>query len=66
MIKLRYIFLFLAAVVLTQGAVSIHNAFYCFDTDPIRPQNTMYAPVTSYSAARGHGLINSTVSGYDA
>lgn len=50
----------IVAIIFVQG--SMHNPFYCFDTDPIRPQNTMYAPVTSYDAARGRGFMNPSVS----
>lgn len=62
MIEICNILLFLMVVGLVQSSVSMHNPFYCFDTDPIKPQHTMYAPVTTYDAGRGRGFINPSVS----
>ncbi len=63
MMKFLYVILvLLLPVTIVLGSVSMHNPFYCFDTDPIRPQNTMYAPVTSYDNGRGRDLINPSVS----
>jgi hypothetical protein len=38
----------------SQASVSQHNPFYCFATDPIKPQNTMFSTKTAYEAARGN------------
>lgn len=40
----------------SQASVSMHNPFYCFDTDPVRPQNTMFATKVAYEAVRGNGV----------
>lgn len=42
--------LFLA--VTADAGASMHNPFYCYATDPIRPSTNMAATVTSYEAIR--------------
>lgn len=42
--------LFLA--VTADAGASMHNPFYCYATDPIRPMTNMAATVTSYEAIR--------------
>lgn len=45
----------------SNGGVSMHNPFYCYSQDPIRPQITMFAAETPYESIRGRS-INASVS----
>lgn len=62
MMKLSLFCMLSMAVTLSQASVSMHNPFYCFDTDPVRPQNSMFATKTAYEAVRGNGFINPSIS----
>lgn len=48
-------------IMLTEAGVSMHNPFYCFSQDPIRPQVGMFATTTAYETVRGQH-INPNVS----
>lgn len=61
MITVAHLFVFLFAIVLTQAGVSVHNPFYCYSQDPIRPQNGWFGIHTSYETNRGQ-TINANVS----
>jgi len=39
--------------VISNGSVSMHNPFYCYSEDPIRPQIGMFASETAYELVRG-------------
>lgn len=43
-------------VVVSNGSVSMHNPFYCYSEDPIRPQITMFATETPYERIRGQSI----------
>jgi hypothetical protein len=40
----------------------MHDEFYCFATDPVKPQRSMFAAQSSYEATRG-ARIDPNVSG---
>lgn len=42
----------LALVIVANAGVSMHNPFYCYMTDPIRPMTNMHATASSYEAVR--------------
>lgn len=42
----------LALVLVADAGVSVHNEFYCYSIDPIRPQTQMHATLTSYETVR--------------
>lgn len=52
----HFFFLFSLAVMLIEGGVSVHNPFYCFSQDPIRPQVGMFATTTAYETVRGQSI----------
>lgn len=54
-------FTFLLTYLRSDASISMHNPFYCFSRDPIRPQIAMFATETPYEAVRGQ-RINSSVS----
>lgn len=44
---------FLLMFISTSNAgISVHNEFYCYSRDTIRPQNEMHATLTSYETVR--------------
>lgn len=43
---------FLALVLVAEAGVSLHNEFYCYATDAIRPMNEMHLTRTSYETVR--------------
>ena len=43
------------------AGVSQHDEFYCFNDDPIRPQNSMFSTQSGYEGIRGRN-INPSVS----
>lgn len=45
----------------TQGSVSVHNPFYCYSEDPIRPWTELSGIHSRYDAFRGQ-LIKANVS----
>lgn len=49
------------AVLFVHAGVSVHNPFYCYSQDPIRPQNGWFGIHTSYETNRGR-TINANVS----
>lgn len=61
MISLISFFVLLLAVISTNGNVSVHNPFYCFSEDPLRPQTAMFSIHTAYETVRGE-TINPNVS----
>ncbi|KAG5672851.1 hypothetical protein PVAND_002940 [Polypedilum vanderplanki] len=42
----------------SQASVSLHDPFYCFTTDPIHPQNQMFATKVVYEALHGREIPN--------
>lgn len=61
MFTINHLFVLLLAVILTEGGVSVHNPFYCYSQDPIRPQNSWFGIHTAYETNRGQS-INANVS----
>lgn len=61
MFSVSQLFLISLTIILTQGGVSVHNPFYCYSRDPIRPQNAWFGIHTSYESIRGQ-IINANVS----
>lgn len=61
MVKILSIFILALTFVWTRGSVSVHNPFYCFSQDPIRPQVGMFGYLSPYESTRGHH-INANVS----
>lgn len=49
-------FVALATVLVANAQVSMHNPFYCYTADPIRPQNEMHSTQSSYEAIRRVGV----------
>ncbi|XP_037024280.1 multiple inositol polyphosphate phosphatase 1-like [Bradysia coprophila] len=47
---------------LTNAGVSMHDPFYCYAQDPIRPQVGMFSSITSYETNRGHNMVDPNVS----
>lgn len=62
MVKLILVFILSITFAISKGSVSMHNPFYCFATDPIRPQNQMFASKVAYEAVRGTRFVNPVVS----
>ena len=54
--KLQFAIFFSLAFIGTFATVSVHNPFYCYAEDPIRPQIGMFSYVTSYETSRGQHL----------
>lgn len=50
------LFVLLLAVILSGANVSMHNPFYCYTQDPIRPQIGMFATKSSYETNRGRSI----------
>lgn len=46
--KIFVLFGLLAFVITAVAGVSVDDPFYCYSTDPIRPQNRMHSTLTSY------------------
>lgn len=46
----------------TNAGVSMHNPYYCYAQDPIRPQVGMFSSITSYETNRGRNTIDPEVS----
>ncbi|KAG4066312.1 hypothetical protein HA402_000536 [Bradysia odoriphaga] len=59
---MKIIFILSMTWAVAKANVSAHNPFYCFATDPIRPQNQMFATKVAYEAVRGNGFINPAIS----
>jgi hypothetical protein len=54
MLKLSSAVIFVLSIfVPSEAGVSQNNPFYCFASDPIKPQNSMFATKVAYEAARG-------------
>lgn len=53
-IKMKFVIFgyFLTLALVAEASVSMHNEFYCYATDLIRPLNEMHATLTSYEAVR--------------
>lgn len=58
MIKLGSLLVIFSVFALSQASVSRHDPFYCFATDPIKPQSTMFSTKVAYEAARGDFFVN--------
>ncbi|KAJ6644593.1 Multiple inositol polyphosphate phosphatase 1 [Pseudolycoriella hygida] len=41
---------------LTNGSVSVHNPFYCYADDPIKPQHGMFSTTSAYETTRGDSV----------
>lgn len=61
MVSLSPIIVLSLTVMWVNGGVSIHNPFYCYSQDPIRPQIGMFATKSTYETNRGQN-IDPTVS----
>lgn len=46
----------LLLVVLSDASVSMHNSFYCYTQDPIKPQIGMFGTKSTYETNRGHNI----------
>ncbi len=64
MFSVTNLFLLSLAAIATDAGVSVHNPFYCYSEDPIRPQNAWFGIHTAYETARGQN-INANVSTCD-
>lgn len=62
MMRLSLALMLVVVAALSEASVSVHNPFYCFDSDPIRPQKSMFATKVAYEAVRGDGFINPAIS----
>lgn len=58
MIKLSSAFVISLVITLSQASVSRHDPFYCFATDPIKPQSSMFSTKVAYEVARGDFFAN--------
>lgn len=61
MFSVNHLFVLSLAIILTQAGVSMHNPFYCYSEDPIRPQNAWFGIHTAYETIRGQ-IINPNMS----
>lgn len=61
MFSITRLLLLSLAIVLTECGVSVHDPFYCYTQDPIRPQNEWFGFHTGYETIRGRN-INANVS----
>lgn len=61
MLSVAHLFVCSLIIILAESNVSMHNPFYCYSEDPIRPQLEMLAIQTSYESIRGQS-INPNVS----
>lgn len=50
--KVFVAFALLAIAVVAEAGVSVDDPFYCYSTDPVRPQNRMHSTLTSYETVR--------------
>lgn len=55
MLKLLFLFVSLT-VTATLGSPSVHNAFYCYSEDRIRPQIKMFSVYSDYESNRGNNV----------
>ena len=60
--KFLVIFGVLAAAMVADAGVSMHNPFFCYMTDPIRSMTNMFSVGTAYEAIRRFNF--STVNPY--
>lgn len=60
--KVQFVLAALAALVVVEAQVSMHNPTYCYTSDPIRPQNGMHSSQSSYEAIRRR-VVDPSVSG---
>lgn len=56
MLRMVHILVISLLFVLSNGSVSMHNTFYCYAEDPIRPQIAMFAAETPYELIRGRSI----------
>lgn len=61
MFPLTYLSVISLVIVASEGSVSMHNPFYCYSEDPIRPQISMFGIQCPYEVIRGQN-INQNVS----
>lgn len=61
MLNIVLLLVFPLFFVLSNGSVSMHNPFYCYSEDSIRPQMGMFSTKTAYETSRGQS-INASVS----
>lgn len=59
--KFVFVLVALALVVAVDAGVSVNNPFYCYFSDPVRPQVQMHSVRTSYEAVR-RTAVNPSVS----
>lgn len=46
----------LSILSIVSAQISTHDPFYCFATDPIRPQTSMFTTISAYDQIRGNSL----------
>lgn len=56
MLTVAHLFVFLLPCILSHASVSMHNPFYCYAEDPIRPQIGMFATKSTYETNRGRHI----------
>lgn len=61
MLSVNHLIVLSWAIILTDAGVSMHNPFYCYSQDPLRPQVGMFSIRTAYESIRGRS-INPNVS----
>lgn len=49
------------AILWSNASVSVHNPFYCYSEDPVRPQYNMFSLTTAYETQR-RNQVDPTVS----
>lgn len=55
------IVLLIASIVSAEAGVSMHNPYYCYSRDPIRPQVEIFGSLSAYETHRGQ-MIDTTAS----
>lgn len=60
--KVVHLLVISLSILLTNGSVSVHNPYYCYAEDEIRPQNGMFSTTCAYETTRGRSSIDSSVS----
>lgn len=56
MFSVVHLLVFSLFFVLSNGSVSMHNPFYCYSRDPIRPQTGMFSTTSAYEINRGRNI----------
>src|SRR5690349_24313728 len=51
-----FLFLVISIIVCANANISMHNPFYCYSKDPIRPQIGMFGTKSTYETSRGRSI----------